>query len=227
MNLKFDRLLQMLPSLLLASWCSMVAPAHAQSQAATPVLSHPLPSPSTQAPGAKPAPAASVSASVAASKGEPSRGAFREITWDDLVPKDWDPLKGFKGMNLGMLSDADPQAAAMLKKMRETWDNAPTNPAIDGQQVRIPGYLVPLEDTKAGMKEFLLVPYFGACIHTPPPPSNQIVHVKPLQPPKGFRSMDTVWVNGTIKALRSDSAMGASSYRLEAVLVEPYVEKAR
>ena len=219
--MRFDRLSWVLPGVLLASWCSVAA--QAQAQAPVPTLSHPLPSPSTQAPSAKAAPAGA--ASAAASKGEPSRGAFREITWDDLVPKDWDPLKGFKGMNLGMLSDADPQAAAMLKKMRETWDNAPTNHAIDGQQVRIPGYLVPLEDTKAGMKEFLLVPYFGACIHTPPPPSNQIVHVKPLQPPKGFRSMDTVWVNGTIKTLRSDSAMGASSYRLEAVLVEPYVEK--
>ena len=182
----------------------------ALAQTTTP-LSHPLPSPSGPKPVVK-----------AASAPNP---AYREITWDDLVPKDWDPTKGFKDLNMGMMSDSDPRAIAALKRMRETWDNAPTNHAIDGQQVRIPGYLVPLEDTKAGMKEFLLVPYFGACIHTPPPPSNQIVHVKPLQPPKGFRSMDTVWVNGTIKTLRSDSAMGASSYRLEAVLVEPYVEK--
>ena len=153
--------------------------------------------------------------------------AFREITWDELVPKDWDPLKEFKTMNLGLLSDADPKASAMLKRMRETWDNAPGNNAIDGQQVRLPGYLVPLEDGKAGMSEFLLVPYFGACIHTPPPPSNQIVHVKPQQAPKGFRSMDTVWISGTLKLLRSDTSMGASSYRMEAVLVEPYVSKAK
>ena len=58
--------------------------------------------------------------------------AFREITWDELVPKDWDPLKEFKTMNLGLLSDADPKASAMLKRMRETWDNAPGNNAIDG-----------------------------------------------------------------------------------------------
>jgi hypothetical protein len=176
------------------------------------VLSHPLPSQSTAPakPAAKPAPA------VAA--------GFREITWDELVPKDWDPSKAFKDVNLGALSDADPRAAAALKRMREAWDNAPANNAIDDALVKIPGYIVPLEDGKTGMTEFLLVPYFGACIHTPPPPSNQIIDVKATPAPKGFRSMDTVWVSGRIKTLRSDTTMGSSSYRMEATLVEPYVE---
>jgi hypothetical protein len=152
-------------------------------------------------------------------------GTYREIKWDDLVPKDWDPLKEFKDMNFALMNDADPRAAEMLKKMRETWDNAPTNNEIDGASVRIPGYLVPLADTKSGMKEFLLVPYFGACIHTPPPPANQIIHVTPQKPPKGFHSMDTVWVSGTLKALRTDSYMGSSGYRMDATAVEPYTEK--
>jgi hypothetical protein len=151
-------------------------------------------------------------------------GTFREIKWDDLVPKDWDPLKQFKSMNFSLMNDSDPRANEMLKRMRETWDNAPTNNDMDGASVRIPGYLVPLEDTKSGLKEFLLVPYFGACIHTPPPPANQIIYVKADKPPKGFHSMDTVWVSGTLKTLRSDSYMGASGYRMDAVVVEPYVE---
>jgi uncharacterized protein len=177
-----------------------------------PALSHPLPSKSTAKAGALPAPA------VAAD--------YREITWDALVPKDWDPSKAFKDVNLGALSDADPRAAAALKRMREAWDNAPANNAMDDTLVKIPGYIVPLEDGKSGMTEFLLVPYFGACIHTPPPPSNQIIHVKPQPAPKGFRSMDTVWVSGRLKTLRSDTMMGSSSYRMEATLVEPYVEPA-
>jgi hypothetical protein len=50
---------------------------------------------------------------------------------------------------------------------------------LDGQNIRLPGYIVPLEVSEEGRTtEFLLVPYFGACIHVPPPPSNQIVHVK-------------------------------------------------
>ncbi len=153
-----------------------------------------------------------------------ANGVFREIKWDDLVPKDWDPLKEFKNINFSLMNDSDPRANEMLKRMRETWDNAPTNNDMDGASVRIPGYLVPLEDTKDGLKEFLLVPYFGACIHTPPPPANQIIYVKAEKPPKGFRSMDTVWVSGTLKTLRSDSYMGASGYRMDAVVVERYVE---
>ena len=154
-----------------------------------------------------------------------ARPGYAEISWDDLVPKDWDPLKQFKDMNFGLLNDADPRAAAALKKMREVWDNAPTNNAMDGRTIRIPGYVVPLEEGKNGMTEFLLVPYFGACIHTPPPPSNQIIHVKPKEPAKGLKSMDAVWIDGTLKTLRSDTFMGASGYRMDAVGFERYVEK--
>lgn len=154
-------------------------------------------------------------------------GSFREIKWEELVPRNWDPMKDLKGLDFGALSDADPRATQMLKKMREVWDNAPSNPALDGQSVRIPGYVVPLEESKDGLKEFLLVPYFGACIHSPPPPSNQIIHVLPQNAPKGVRSMDPVWISGTLVREKTDSYMGAASYRMQAQLVEPYVERAR
>ena len=151
-------------------------------------------------------------------------GAPRTITWDALVPAGWDPFKDFKDLNFQMLDDGDPRAAAMLKKMREVWDNAPVNTALVGQSVRIPGFIVPLEDSKEGLKEFLLVPYFGACVHSPPPPANQIVHVLPKSPAKGFRSMDAVWITGTLSTGRTDSYMGAASYRIESVSVVPYSE---
>ena len=149
-------------------------------------------------------------------------GSYRNINWDELAPKDWDPMKEFRDMKGAPLSDNDPRANAMLQRMREAWDRAPANPALEGAAIRIPGYLVPLEDTKAGMKEFLLVPYFGACIHSPPPPANQIIHVLPKTPAAGLRSMDAVWVSGTVKLLRSDTSMGVSGYRMDAVQVEPY-----
>ncbi len=152
-------------------------------------------------------------------------GTARTITWDNLVPADWDPFKEFKGMNFNLLDDGDPRAAQMLKRMREVWDNAPVNAQLVGQTVRIPGFVVPLEDGKEGVKEFLLVPYFGACVHSPPPPANQIIHVLPKTPAKGLRSMDTVWITGTLATVRTDSYMGAASYRIEAVEVAPYSEK--
>ena len=176
---------------------------------------------------AKASPEANKGASAAtqAAKAAPAKGGYREINWDELVPKDWDPFKEMKNMNLAGLSDADPRATAMLDRMRKLWDEAPVNPQMNGQSVRIPGYVVPLDDSSTGLKEFLLVPYFGACVHTPPPPANQIVHVTPRQAAKGFRTMDTVWVSGTLAADRSNTAMGVSGYKLDALVVEPYVDK--
>jgi hypothetical protein len=149
-------------------------------------------------------------------------GGYTEIRWDDLVPKGWDPMKGFQQPNLGALNDGDPKAADMMKKMREAWDNAPAEASLDGAAIKLPGYLVPLDESKAGITEFLLVPYFGACIHTPPPPANQIVLVQPAKPIQGYHTMDTVWASGRLRAARQGSPMGTSAYRLEAALVERY-----
>jgi len=179
------------------------------------------PSVKSTKPPATPGAAASGPAAVIVA---PAKAALRELKWDDLTPKDWDPLKQFRDTNFGALTDADPKAIAMLQRMRETWDNAPTNSALDGQLIRIAGYLVPLDETPNGLVNFLLVPYFGACIHTPPPPSNQIIDVRPKLPTKGWRPMDTVWVSGTLRTLRSETYMGVSSYKMDALSVEPYVK---
>lgn len=180
---------------------------HAQPKDGVPLMNPPLAAPAASA--------------------RPAAGAPRTITWEALVPAGWDPFKDFKDLNFQLMDDADPRAAQLLKKMRDVWDNAPTNPALVGQQVRIPGFIVPLEDSKEGLKEFLLVPYMGACIHSPPPPANQIVHVLPRSPAKGYRSMDAVWITGRLTAGKTDSYMGAAGYRIEAVTVTPYSEDKR
>lgn len=187
--------------------------------------------PKDGAPLMNPPLAGGAGAAAPAAKAAPPAGpvvnGFRTINWEALAPADWDPFKDFKGINLGTLDDADPRAAQMLKKMREVWDNAPVNAALVGQRVRVPGFVVPLEDTKDGLKEFLLVPYFGACIHSPPPPANQIIHILPKVPAKGLRSMDTVWISGVLTSERTDSYMGAAGYRIEADSVAPYQERGR
>jgi len=191
------------PICLAAAALVFATAAHAQPLDGVPLMKPPL---------AAPKPAAALP------------GGFKTIAWDALVPADWDPFKEFKDLNFQMMDDGDPRAAQMLKRMREVWDNAPVNAALVGQAVRLPGFIVPLEDSKDGMKEFLLVPYFGACIHSPPPPSNQIVHVLPRSPAKGLRSMDPVWISGVLATAKTDSYMGASSYRIEATRVEPYTQ---
>ena len=152
-------------------------------------------------------------------------GPTRTIGWEQLIPAGWDPYKDLKALNLDSLKDNDPKADEALKKMRQMWDNAPINPMVLGQNVRLPGFMVPLEDLPEGTKEFLLVPYFGACVHSPPPPANQIVHVVLDKPTKRFRLMDTLWATGTLSATKTDSHMGVASYRLDAKLVAPFSEK--
>lgn len=154
-------------------------------------------------------------------------GQARTIGWEQLIPAGWDPYKDLKALNLDTLQDNDPKADEALKKMRTMWDNAPINPLILGESVRLPGYVVPLEDLATGIKEFLLVPYFGACVHSPPPPANQIVHVLLDKPAKNLRLMDVVWVNGPLSATKTDSHMGVASYRIDAKAVTPYQDKKR
>lgn len=147
---------------------------------------------------------------------------YREITWEALVPKGWDPAKEFKGLDFNKLQDGDPKAIEALARMKALWDSAPTDPGLAGQKIRLPGFAIPLEQKGDQVREFLLVPYFGACIHSPPPPSNQIVHAVARKPVKKMRSMDAVWVRGTISLERADTPWGSAGYRLAVEQVSPY-----
>ena len=151
-------------------------------------------------------------------------GRTRTIGWEQLIPAGWDPYKDLRALNLDALDDNDPRAEEALQKMRKMWDNAPINPLVLGQSVRLPGYVVPLEDLEGGIKEFLLVPYFGACVHSPPPPANQIVHVLLSKPDKKLRLMDVVWVSGPLSATKTDSHMGVASYRIDAKALKPFLD---
>jgi len=126
------------------------------------------------------------------------------------------------GLDLRSLTDDDPRAAQALQRLRKIWDDAPLNAAMDGVRVRLPGYVVPLEETQQGLRGLLLVPHYGACIHTPPPPSNQIVHVLLDKPMKSLSTMDTVWVSGVLKTVRATTVHGVSGYQIAAVKVERF-----
>lgn len=152
----------------------------------------------------------------------PPVAGYQEIGWDALIPQDWDPRQAFKGLDFGTLTDADPRAIEALRRLKETWDNAPLESSLRGRKIRIAGFMVPLERKGEEVSEFLLVPYFGACIHTPPPPANQIIHVFSAKPLKGAQSMDPVWVSGTLEIARAESAFGTSGYRMRGDLVAPY-----
>jgi hypothetical protein len=120
--------------------------------------------------------------------------------------------------------------AKVMAKYKETRTSVVK--ALNGQQVRIPGYFLPLELSDTKVTEFLLVPYIGACIHVPPPPPNQIVHVRTPQK-KGYSSKslyEPVWVTGVITAKSmvkdlylSDGSAGVNiGYTMQAKRIEPY-----
>lgn len=147
----------------------------------------------------------------------------RELAWDDLMPADYDPANALPDVDIADLADDDPRAERYLRMLRDAWNNAPVVAALDGQKVRIPGFVVPVEYDDKQVSEFLLVPYFGACIHTPPPPSNQIVHVATGGfGPSPEQLWDPVWVTGTLRTEAVSSELGEAGYRMDAVVIEPY-----
>lgn len=92
-----------------------------------------------------------------------------------------------------MISRVLSQDAELARRRQKTRDD------LDGRDVRIAGYALPLEMTGDGVTEFLLVPYVGACIHVPPPPPNQIVYATLDQPYEMDGLFAPVWIAGRIK----------------------------
>jgi hypothetical protein len=124
---------------------------------------------------------------------------------------------------------------ALLAKRDETSkqlrdQESVANPSLDGKLVRMPGFLLPVEFTGNRVTEFLLVPWVGACIHTPPPSPNQIVYVKADKPYEMKGTFDPVWVTGRMSAganqksvyITDGSAEIGSSYSMRASEVDPY-----
>ncbi|MEX1183374.1 MAG: DUF3299 domain-containing protein [Gemmatimonadota bacterium] len=94
---------------------------------------------------------------------------------------------------------------------------------LNGVLVRVPGFMVPLEDTETRVTEFLLVPYFGACIHVPPPPPNQMAHVLMLKGQQvDVNLWDPIWIVGTLKIENVESPYGMVGYQVTGQRIEPY-----
>lgn len=152
------------------------------------------------------------------------------LKWADLMPPA--PPKPPKAFFAGR-APVDPLAPSLPESMPEgRWMSgktsasipAPVVESLNGKRIQIGGYIVPLDFEATTVKEFLLVPYVGACIHVPPPPANQIVFV---QAPKGFqvKSMfEPVYVTGKMKTEASFTGLADTGYTLEAERVDPRKE---
>jgi uncharacterized protein len=134
--------------------------------------------------------------------------------------------------SLAAAGQAKPAPDLLWQTMRglnfRTGEMTPELGQLINGEARVPGYMVPLEDNLFEATEFLLVPYPGACIHVPPPPPNQLVHVtmdggKTTE----LRSLyEPVWVQGIVRIGEVQNSYGAVSFfQMTATWIEPYKEK--
>lgn len=140
----------------------------------------------------------------------------REIEWEELIPED---ARGY-----------DMYASTIQGQLQSQVVNPGPQPTgtevveeLNNQQVRLPGYVVPLTGDGPGtVEEFLLVPYMGACIHLPPPPPNQIVYVE-LSEPFELQSMwEPFWINGTMRVESQHLGIASAAYTIKGATMDSY-----
>jgi len=138
-----------------------------------------------------------------------------EITWDDLIPPG--------------VAYAEIIGEGEMDERNDYWrpvfdDNATKlNPNLDGAYIKMPGYIIPIDLSTEGVTSFVLVPYVGACIHTPPPPPNQLVFVTTDTPWPSDDLWEAVWVTGQMQHEIQSTDVAETGYVLRADKMEVYV----
>jgi hypothetical protein len=148
-----------------------------------------------------------------------------DLTWEDLVPNDYEfknPLDKLSDEEYNALTDDSEKAQKLMEEVKKLMDFAPVVDELNGKTVRISGYAVPLDFNEQNVREFLLVPYFGACIHVPPPPGNQTVYVTIEEGLEMQGLWDPITVLGKLQTVHVSSDLAEAGYSIAANDVEPY-----
>jgi uncharacterized protein len=149
--------------------------------------------------------------------GQPKPGHILDLDWKELLPEGErshftavapPPVHDYRG-------EGGPPAVQA--------QDFNVNKSLEGATVRLPGFIVPLEAVKGGdVSEFLLVPYFGSCIHVPPPPPNQIVYVHTGKRAGIDSIYDAYWITGKLHLQTKNTRLGSTAYELSAEKIEVY-----
>ncbi|MCA8891203.1 MAG: DUF3299 domain-containing protein [Hyphomonas sp.] len=144
-----------------------------------------------------------------------------EIGWEDLMPEgEEERLQKMYAAQMATLYSIQEGSAADTATQIGSFNTVDT---YDGKKIRMPGYTVPFSyDAKAEISEFLLVPYFGACIHAPPPPPNQTIFVRTEDPILLKDLPQAVWIEGTLHAEKQTSDLADAAYIIDLTRVEKY-----
>ena len=138
---------------------------------------------------------------------------YIDLEWTDLVPAGQEPvspvLRGIIEHEQAPLVSQQP----IYDGVRSDWN---------GQIIRLPGFIVPIDYSGTGVTAFILVPFVGACIHVPPPPANQLVFVtteKPYESPELFEPVNVIGMFGTSSM---STQLADIAYALSADRIEPF-----
>ncbi|CAA0090017.1 Uncharacterised protein [Zhongshania aliphaticivorans] len=163
--------------------------------------------------------------------------SYLDIEWTDLMPKDdldailnppeylddivdgsvEDQLSELGQLSLPEADDSRYQQALVSSRVVEEFD---------GKAIRLPGFIVPLAfgSSQQEVTRFFLVPYFGACIHVPPPPPNQIIYA---EFDKGFKLeslYDPFFLSGVLSTTMVEHETATAAYVIKVEKIEPYSE---
>ncbi len=143
------------------------------------------------------------------------------LSWADLMPQE--ELETLQALNDG---SADPSLMAQFTGQSPIAEQMGTFNVVedlDQLVVRMPGYILPLDYATQGQaREFLLLPYHGACVHYPPPPPNQIVYLRSPYPIQFNSLWEPVWVEGRMEIERQDTDLAAAAYAMTVRAVSPF-----
>ncbi|MGO3300268.1 MAG: DUF3299 domain-containing protein [Pseudoalteromonas sp.] len=165
---------------------------------------------------------------------EAQKSSYEEVEWTQLMPKDdldallnppeylYDIEDGSEEDTLENL-DAKPFENEKDKRYQQALSSARVIESYNNKSIRIPGFIVPLESEEGKrITEFFVVPYFGACLHLPPPPPNQIIYVNFEQGVELESLYDAFWFEGKLTINTVENELGTSAYQFKLDRVLPY-----
>lgn len=138
---------------------------------------------------------------------------FVELNWADLVPEG---QKVIPPVIQGLIDHDGPNLSSQQPPsmgVRTDWN---------GETVRLPGFIVPIDYSGTGVTAFILVPFVGACIHVPPPPANQLVFVTTEKPYESSGLFEAVNVIGMFGTASMSTQLADIAYALSADHIEPF-----
>lgn len=163
---------------------------------------------------------------------ESSNSSYQLVEWTDLIPEaDLEVLLNPPSALNQILDGSNEDSVENLGEItgQSLYSQALSSSRViqqfDNKKIRIPGFIVPIDsDEKQNISSFFLVPYFGACLHLPPPPPNQIIYGNFSTGYQPENLSEPVWLEGTVKTEIMDTTLGSSAYTMDIDRIEKYDE---